>query len=158
VADSLDEVRNISQNLRPYHLDRLGLTKALEVMIENVAKTTSTRLRAELVPLDDLFSKEDAITLYRVVQEGLNNVVKHSGASEAVVSVERATDSVTVTIRDDGRGLPPDAASRHHGFGLAGMAERARMLGAVLSVDSAEGRGTRVAVRIRLPIARQESA
>jgi signal transduction histidine kinase len=153
-TQSLEEVRAIAQNLRPYHLDRLGLTKALEVMIEKVAATTRMRVIAELIPIDDLFSKEDAITLYRVVQESFNNIVKHAQASEVRVSIERLTDSVTLTIQDNGRGFAPaEAALRASGFGLLGINERVRMLGGELHLDSDEGRGTTVTVRLVLPVA-----
>jgi len=153
-TQSIEEVREIAQNLRPYHLDRLGLTKALEVMIEKVAATTRIHFVSELVPLDDLFSKEDAITLYRVVQESLNNVVKHAQASEVRVSIERLTDSVTLTIRDNGRGFAmAEAAAKPSGFGLAGMAERMRMLGGEWRIDSQEGQGTTVTIRVAMPIA-----
>jgi signal transduction histidine kinase/ligand-binding sensor domain-containing protein len=148
---SVEEVREIARNLRPYHLDRLGLTEALEDMIEKVAASTAIRLVPELVPLDGLFSKEAAITLYRVVQESLNNVVKHSQASEARISIERQSDSVTITITDNGRGFaPPRAEAKPIGFGLAGMAERVRILGGELSIHSREGQGTTVRVRIEL--------
>jgi len=152
-TQSIEEVREIAQNLRPYHLDRLGLTKALEVMIEKVAATTKIRFISELVPLNELFSKKDAITLYRVVQESLNNIVKHAEATEARIRVERTTDSVTLTIEDNGRGFAPaDAAAKPDGFGLAGMAERVRMLGGALQIEAQEGRGTTVAIRLALPI------
>lgn len=152
-TQSIEEVREIAQNLRPYHLDRLGLSKALEVMIEKVAATTPIRFVSELVPLDDLFSKDDAITLYRVVQESLNNIVKHAQAGEVRVSVERLTDSVTLTIQDNGRGFSPsDAAAKPSGFGLAGMAERVHMLGGALQIDSREGQGTTVTIRLALPV------
>ncbi len=152
-TQSIEEVRAIAQNLRPYHLDRLGLTKALEVMIEKVAGTTKIRFVTELVPLDDLFSKEDAITLYRVVQESLNNIVKHAQATEARVSVRRTTDSVTLTIHDNGRGFSPlDVAAKPPGFGLQGMVERVRMLGGEWQIDSQEGQGTMVTIRFALPI------
>jgi ligand-binding sensor domain-containing protein/signal transduction histidine kinase len=151
-TQSLEEVRAIAQNLRPYHLDRLGLTKALEVMIEKVADTTKMRFVSELIPLDDLFSKEEAITLYRVVQESLNNIVKHAQASETHVIVERLTDSVTLTIWDNGRGFAPlDAATKPSGFGLAGMAERVSMLGGAMRIDSKEGQGTTVTIRLAPP-------
>jgi signal transduction histidine kinase len=151
-TQSIEEVREIAQNLRPYHLDRLGLTKALEVMIEKVATTAKIRFVTELVPLDDLFSKEDAITLYRVVQESLNNIVKHARASEVRISIERLTDSVTLTIQDNGRGFArADAAAKPSGFGLAGMAERVRMLGGEWRIDSPEGQGTTLAIRLALP-------
>jgi len=153
-TQSIEEVREIAQNLRPYHLDRLGLTKALEVMLERVAATTRINFISELVPLDDLFSKEDAITLYRVVQESLNNIIKHAQASEVRVSVERRTDSVTLTIQDNGRGfIISDAARKPSGFGLAGMAERTRMLHGEWRIDSFEGRGTTVKIRMALPVA-----
>jgi signal transduction histidine kinase/ligand-binding sensor domain-containing protein len=175
-TQSIEEVREIAQNLRPYHLDRLGLTKAIEVMIEKVASTTGIRFVSELTPLDDLFGKEDAITLYRVVQESLNNIVKHAQAGEARVSVERLTDSVTLAIRDNGRGFSiadfgsqnadykatkltpqsnPQSTSHNPqscGFGLTGMAERVRMLGGVLQIDSQAGHGTTVIIRFALPI------
>ncbi len=152
-AQSIEEVRAIAQNLRPYHLDRLGLTKALEVMIEKVAATTQIRFVMELTPLDDLFNKDEAITLYRVVQESLNNIVKHAHASEARVSVERYTDSVTLTIQDNGRGFAPsEAATKPSGFGQVGMTERVRILGGALQMDSGEGRGTTVTIRLTLPV------
>jgi signal transduction histidine kinase len=150
-AQSIEEVRQIAQNLRPYHLDRLGLTEALEAMIEKVAASTAIRLIPELAPLDGLFTKEAAITLYRVVQESLNNIVKHAQASEARISVERQSDSVTITIRDNGRGFAPKVAeAQPGGAGLAGMAERVRMLGGELSIHSGPGQGTTVTVKIEL--------
>lgn len=156
-TQSIEEVREIAQNLRPYHLDRLGLTKALEVMIEKVAATTRIKFVSELVPLDDLFSKEDAITLYRVVQESLNNIVKHAEASEVRVSVERLTDHVTLTIEDNGRGFSHvGVATKPTGFGLVGMAERVRMLGAEWRIVSHEGQGTTVTIRLALPVNKGE--
>ena len=155
-SQALEETREIAQNLRPYHLDRLGLTKALEVMIEKVAATTRISFVTELVPLDDLFDKEDAITLYRVVQESLNNIIKHANASEVRIGIQRLTDSVTLTIQDNGRGFTPSIVSaKTSGFGLAGMAERVRMLGGAWRIDSQEGQGTSVTIRLALPITRK---
>jgi signal transduction histidine kinase len=152
-TQSIEKVRKIAKQLSPCHMDRLGLTKALEVMIEKVGATTRIHFVSELVPLDDLFSKEDSITLYRVVQESLNNVVKHAEASEVRVTIERLTDSVTLTIRDNGHGFAlAEAAAKPSGFGLAGMAERMRMLGGEWRIDSHEGQGTTVTIRITLPI------
>ena len=152
-TQALEETREIAQNLRPYHLDRLGLTKALEIMIEKIAATTNIHFVTELVPLDDLFDKEDAITLYRVVQESLNNVIKHANASEVRIGIQRLTDSVTLTIQDNGKGFTPSGvAAQASGFGLAGMAERVRMLDGAWRIDSQEGQGTSVTIRLALPI------
>ncbi|HYV10191.1 MAG TPA: two-component regulator propeller domain-containing protein [Pyrinomonadaceae bacterium] len=150
-SQSIEEVRQIAQNLRPYHLDRLGLTKALEVMIEKVAATTRIRFVSELVPLDYLFDKDDAITLYRVFQESLNNIIKHANASEVHIGIERLTESITLTIHDNGRGFSPvDAVAKLSGFGLVGIAERVRMLQGEWQINSKPGQGT--TVTIRLPI------
>ena len=155
-TQSIEEVREIAQNLRPYHLDRLGLTKALEIMLERVAATTRMRFVSQLAPLDDLISKDEAITLYRVVQESLNNVVKHAQATEVRVGVERLTDAVTLTIHDNGRGFSPAAATASaSGFGMAGMAERVRMLGGDWRIDSREGHGTLVTIHLPLPATRR---
>ncbi|HZS46203.1 MAG TPA: two-component regulator propeller domain-containing protein [Blastocatellia bacterium] len=157
-TQSIEEVREIAQNLRPYHLDRLGLTEALEIMIEKVAATTKIKVVSELVPLDDLFNKEEEITLYRVVQESFNNIVKHAQASEVRVSVERLTDSLTLTIHDNGRGFSvSEAAAKTSGFGLAGMAERVRMLSGEWQIESHEKQGTIVTIRLTLPITRRKS-
>jgi signal transduction histidine kinase len=155
-TESIEEVREIAQNLRPYHLDRLGLTKALAIMLERVAATTRIRFVSELAPLDDVFSKDDAITLYRVVQESLNNVVKHAQATEVRVGVARVTDAVMLTIQDNGRGFSPAAASASaSGFGMAGMAERVRMLGGDCRIESREGHGTIVTIRLPRPATRR---
>ena len=101
-TQSIEEVREIAQNLRPYHLDRLGLTEALEAMIEKVAASTTMRFVPELVPLDGLFSKEAAIMLYRVVQESLNNIVKHAQASEARISIEHHRARISQKLELEG--------------------------------------------------------
>jgi glucose-6-phosphate-specific signal transduction histidine kinase len=93
-------------------------------MIEKVAASTTIRLVPELVPLDDLFSKEAAITLYRVVQESLNNIVKHSQASEARISIERQSDAVSPSPTTAGA-LHPQAP-RRKGQLRPGRDDRAR--------------------------------
>ncbi|MGH9845241.1 MAG: two-component regulator propeller domain-containing protein, partial [Blastocatellia bacterium] len=150
-SQSVEEVREIARNLRPYHLDRLGLTEALEDMIEKVAASTTIRLVPELAPIDDLFTKEAAITLYRIVQESLNNIVKHSRASEAHIIIDRNSDLVVITITDNGGGFTPRRLEgKNLGFGLAGMAERVRILGGELDIHSRERQGTTVTVRVKL--------
>jgi signal transduction histidine kinase len=131
-------------------LDRLGLTRALDAMIQRVAASSGMRLEARLTPIDDLFADEDEITLFRVVQESMNNIVKHSQASEGVVTVDRQGGMVTITIRDNGRGFEVhrSAVSENGGFGLAGMAERVRILGGVHRIQSVPGEGTTVTITI----------
>ena len=92
-------------------------------------------------------------TVYRLVQEALNNVVKHAAATRAEAVLERRGDTVEVTVRDDGQGFDPAAVSG--GFGLIGMRERVELTGGELHVDVAAGSGT--TVRASIPLERSHS-
>jgi len=150
-SSAIQETREISYNLRPFQLDRLGLTKAIEVMIRTTATASGIRFSSELENIDDLFPEELRINFYRIVQESLGNVMKHAQATEVKVCVKRSAQSVMLTIEDNGRGFMPEARSTQpgqSGFGLTGMAERAHLLGGEFKVRSAHGRGTMVTVDI----------
>lgn len=150
-SQAITEVRRIAYNLRPYHLDEIGLTQSLEELVERVAGSCPVRFAASIDYVDDLYPQESAINLYRIVQEGLSNVVEHSGATEATLLVRRNPREVEVLIEDDGRGFAAaGGVARRPGFGLNGLAERARILGGTLSVESAPEQGT--AVRFRSPV------
>jgi len=157
-SEAIDEVRTIAYNLRPYHLDRLGLTATLEDMIERVSTASGIQVQADIAPLDDLFSKEAEISLYRIVQETLNNIVKHAEATVAEVEITRSAQSVSLMVHDNGRGFNPARATgpdaTRVGFGLTGIAERVRMLGGTQEIESALGQGTTVMIRLSLPTTR----
>jgi signal transduction histidine kinase len=136
--------------LRPAVLDEQGLEVALHNQVRafeatsGVACAISTGLHSRLEP--DLET-----VLYRVTQETLNNIGKHAGASRVTVSLAAENGSVHLRINDDGVGFDPVAAARllsEGHFGLAGMRERVEMVGGNLSIDSAPGRGTSVAVEM----------
>jgi signal transduction histidine kinase/ligand-binding sensor domain-containing protein len=154
VSQALDEVRQIAANLHPYQLDRLGLTKALTAMIRKVGAAAQLDIALLLDDLDGVLDAAAQINLYRIVQEGLNNVVKHAAASEASVQLQRGPHGLRLTIRDNGRGFVPAAVhSANDGkgsFGLVGLAERARLLGGTLQVESAPGAGTLIMLTIPL--------
>jgi signal transduction histidine kinase len=151
-AQTLEEVRAISYALRPHHLDQLGLTTTVGAMIEKIEKSTAIRITCELDDIDGLFPSSDEITIYRIIQESLNNVLKHSRATEAHVAVLSYEHAVEIVIRDNGQGFVPrasrDDADGPGGFGLKGIAERVQMLGATHTIESAPGAGTTVRVRI----------
>ena len=154
VTQALEEVRSIAHNLRPYQLDRLGLTMALESMVRKVSESSTITFSADLDPVDGLLVPDAEINLYRIVQEAVNNIVKHSGATRAQVTVMRDAAGLTVSIHDNGAGFSPQAAgtggSHKQGMGLTGIAERARILGAKLTLNSAPGNGTTIALRLAL--------
>jgi len=151
-SQAITEVRQIAYNLRPYHLDEIGLTQSLEELIERVANASPIKFASGIDNINDLCPKDSAINLYRIVQEGLNNVVKHSGASEAKLLVRRNAREIEVAIEDNGKGFVTtgETTKRSAGFGLTGLSERARILGGTLNVESSPGRGT--TVRFRLPV------
>jgi signal transduction histidine kinase/ligand-binding sensor domain-containing protein len=151
-AESLSEVREIAHNLRPFQIDRLGLTKAIEALIRK-ANTPELSVTAELDEIDGIFAPEMEINLYRIIQESLNNIIKHAAASEANVKIAKSDKMIEITIRDDGRGF--DAASMQagesengSGFGLVGITERARILGSIPVIESAAGKGTKIYLRV----------
>ena len=159
-AEVIDEVKEIAHNLRPYQLDRLGLTKAIEGMINKVAETHDLRFVTNVDSIDGLLPSAAEINVFRIVQESINNVVKHAEATEVEVRVARRADAVEITVRDDGRGFAPEAPGRdggRRGFGLIGMQERARQLGGAYSLRSAPGRGTTMTLTIELKDVTRES-
>ena len=150
-ANAISEVREIAYNLRPYLLDRLGLTKAVKSMLNKVADNSSLKLIAEIDDVDGLFENEAEISIYRIIQESLNNILKHADASAVKVSVEKSEHAIVIKIEDDGKGFDVNAktGSDHRGgFGLFGMAERVRMLGGTMAIESATGQGTKISIRI----------
>jgi signal transduction histidine kinase/ligand-binding sensor domain-containing protein len=156
-SHAIDEVREISYNLRPYQLDDLGLTKALEFILAKVAASSTISFSSDIEVIDDLFSPEAEINIYRIAQETLNNIVKHSGATRASVTVQAGKRCVDITIQDNGRGFDPgNVAPGNHsgGFGLKGISERARMLGARYVLQSVAGQGTTVNLSLDIDDAR----
>jgi signal transduction histidine kinase len=150
-SGAIEEIRDIAHNLRPYHLDTLGLTRALEVLVKTTASTSPIGFSHEIDDVDTGFPSERALNFYRIVQESLNNIVKHSSAKAASVTVRCLSRSVQLKIRDDGAGFSPDAVTRdgrRGGFGLVGINERALLLGGKAAVHSAPGLGTTITVEV----------
>lgn len=145
--EALDEVHEITSNLHPHYLERLGLTKALKSMFTNISGVIE--LDYEIETIDDIFPKNSEINVYRIVQESLNNIIKHSEASEATISINRTEKEVMVIISDNGRGFDPDK-SKGNGLGLVGLNERTKFIGGKLTIKSAPGTGTEI--NIILPI------
>jgi signal transduction histidine kinase len=151
VEGTLQNVRDQSQMFRPAILDDFGLGKTLEWFADQFSRQTGIHIQfqgsAEGLPLPP----EEAIHVYRIVQEALSNVARHSGATEATVRMEEAQDEFIVEIRDQGQGFVTDSEMNQaagEGFGLMGMRERARRLRGSLTIESQPGQGTVVSVRI----------
>lgn len=153
-TEAIQELNAIAHDLRPYQLDRLGLTSAIESMVRNMAEARDLQITLQLDRIDGLFSPEAEINIFRVVQEGINNVAKHAEATEAAVTIRRNSSLLQIVVRDNGRGFVLGAHAVNggirRGFGLMGMAERARLLGGSCEVSSTLGQGTAITIMIAL--------
>jgi len=153
-GETIDQAREISYNLRPYQIDRIGLTKALRSIVTRISHATSIALSEKIESVDDLFPREQEIIIYRIIQEAMNNVVKHSEAPAASLAVMNHGAAVEIVIADKGKGFPVPPI--HHGqlegsgLGLQSIHERVRILGGSLAIESSPERGT--TLTILLPI------
>jgi signal transduction histidine kinase len=125
----------------------MGLSRALEILVERVTRASGVKGSTEIDSIDGLLEPEKEINAYRIVQESLNNAIKHSGASEVIVSV-RAEPGLEISIFDNGCGFDREKRGKMPGLGLAGMEGRAKMLGGCLSIETAPGIGTRVTLKL----------
>ena len=159
ITEGISNLRGLITELRPAALDELGIGPALQTLAARVQAQAGLAVELELGLAhehgrgDRRYEPEFEAAVYRLVQEALNNVVKHAGASRVLVSV---TDSegdacVDVEIRDDGRGFDPAAV--HDGFGLLGMRERVALARGHFEVRSASGEGT--TLNARFPMQRR---
>lgn len=151
-----DGVRRISHELHPAVLELAGIVPALRSHCKQFSADTGLTVSLEAEGNFEDISTETALCLYRVAQEALQNVVKHSGANEARLRLARSAGNVVLTVADRGRGFDPKAPSAHAGLGLVSMKERARLLNGALKIDSAPGAGTTLEVSI--PFAATEIA
>lgn len=153
-SEAIQNVREISYNLRPYQLDRMGLTRALQSITTRIAQSSAIVFSIDVQNIDGLLPRELEIHLYRIVQEAANNIIKHSGATEACFTVARTQDAITVDISDKGKGF--DQAMQTGGLGLRGITERVAILSGTLSLSSSLGSGTKIVINIPIKIAAHE--
>lgn len=153
VTRAIAEVRSISQALRPSTLTQVGLTHAITWMVEELRSATDIDFVTELDDIDGVLAPEMEINLYRIVQEGLSNVVKHAAASRAVVRVAKHPSAVCVQIQDNGCGFDARRTRRktQQSFGLTGMIERTNLLNGHVEWETAPGAGTRITVTVPVP-------
>jgi len=147
VVATLQDVRRLAVELRPKVLDDFGLVPALERLTGSFAEQTGIAVDLEAGTISERLPAEIETAIYRIVQEALTNVVKHSRAQRVSVLVTRTDDRIKAVIEDDGQGFDP-GAGMGDGVGLIGMRERIELLDGTLAVESSERSGTTVAVEV----------
>lgn len=150
IVDTLHDVRRLAVELRPKALDDFGLVPALERLTHTFTEQTSIPVELEAVLGSARLPQPMETALYRIVQEALTNVIKHSRASRVSVLVTRKPDTVAVVIEDDGVGFEVEDV-RDGGLGLIGMRERIALLDGRLTVESSSAGGTSVVVEVPVP-------
>jgi len=148
---TLERVRGMSQMLHPPVLDDFGLERSIEWYIGQFSRQTGLKIHYQKSGVAPWIGDKIAIHVYRVLQEALNNVVRHSGASEAWLRLEYSTGSISLEVEDRGVGLP-DKLPEDRGIGLVSMRERAELLGGRISIARHEPGGT--LVQLMVPLAR----
>lgn len=141
-GETIQEIRDISWDLRPQHLDQLGLTTAIETLVEKVRESSGIKFNLKIDNIDDLIPRENEINLFRIIQESINNIVKHSQATEAFISIKRNNNMFRLEIKDNGIGM--NRKVKTEGLGLTGMHERAGILGAELNINFSQTSGTSI--------------
>jgi two-component system sensor histidine kinase UhpB len=142
-----EEVRRIARQLRPEALEDLGLQSALAALAAAFGEQAKLRIERRVEPGLPL-SQEQELVVYRIAQEALTNVARHADATEVQLHLQRTNEHVVLTVRDDGRGLPPTAYRSSHG--IRGMRERAMLIDAQLAIAQAPAGGTEV--RLSIPL------
>jgi len=155
---ALRSVRDMSQLLHPSALDDFGLPATLTTYLRTFSHRTS--IRAQLAEtLETRLAPDIEVAVYRIVQEALSNVARHSGATACTVSLNSGRGVLRLVIEDNGRGIGPVATrlTSGRGLGLIGMRERAQALGGTFTIRERDGGGTIVAVTLPLDVAATES-
>jgi two-component system, NarL family, sensor histidine kinase UhpB len=153
IRASLDEVRRIARELRPEALDDLGLVNALIALCGRLGARNSPGVRRELQTQLPPLSADVELVLYRIAQESLTNALRHAEAESVTVSLEADAAEVTLRVSDDGKGMPAQLPPGTGG--IAGMRERALLVGGRLSIESRPGQGTEV--RLAVPVEQDEA-
>jgi signal transduction histidine kinase len=145
---SIQSVRQISSDLRPAVLDHLGLREAIEWTATKFEARTGIRCRLAWAVTTEVADRTRQLAIFRILQEALTNVVRHAHAGAVRISVRERGRMLTLTIRDNGRGITKAERSSVDSIGLLGMMERARLLGGRMAIAGASGRGTTVTVTV----------
>ena len=145
---TIQSVRKISRGLRPTILDNIGLLAAIENQINDFKKQSgiSCKLISMMSKID--VEQSNNLNIFRIIQEALTNVMRHANASQVIIKIMKAGNSIRIEISDDGCGIKESTVSNPTTLGLLGMRERAELFGGKLSIAGKDGKGTKIILSI----------
>jgi signal transduction histidine kinase len=149
IADAILELRRMARGLRPPALEMLGLAAAIESHARSATEAAGVDAVIHAENVTGLLSPDAELAVYRILQESLSNVIRHSGASQVRIDLAQIDGGVQLTIEDDGQGFDTTAMmTGDRGLGIFGMKERASFMSGVLDITSSAGHGTRVSLTV----------
>jgi signal transduction histidine kinase len=154
ITEIAQDVQGLSHRLHSSKLDTLGLVTAAKSFCRELSEKAMVEIEFEHAGMPHNLSKEVSLCLFRVLQEGLQNAVKHSGVRRFAVNLQGTGESIELTVADFGRGFEEQEAFTRHGIGLISMRERLQLVHGELSVKSQPGAGTKI--RARVPFKTEE--
>ncbi|OQX19306.1 MAG: hypothetical protein BWK76_04755 [Desulfobulbaceae bacterium A2] len=146
---AMENVRRLSQDLSPIQIENLGLDSALDALLETTCRRSGLKAGGARIAIGSLFALPEQRLIYRMLQEALNNVVKHAAAQRVTVDIGQGQGQITLRVVDDGRGFDARIAEQPapgQGMGLSALQERAYMLGGRMVLASQPGQGTRLEI------------
>jgi len=147
---AMDSIRNLAAQLRPTLLDDLGLEAAVNATLDDFRSSTGLTLERDVLFENAELSDHVASHVFRIIKEGLTNVVRHAHAQKVSLRLEVTAHTIDILVQDDGDGFDSDLSPGDHGIGLLGMRERAEALGGALAIESQQGQGTSLHITIPL--------
>ncbi|GEM_PF-1750741 len=150
LTQAIASVKRISKELRPPQLDELGIVGAIQLDVSQVESKVGLITHLVIDPPEFYLNKQLSMTLYRVFNEILTNVVRHAGAKNVSISLVKTSQEVVIEVKDDGRGIRKDELKGAMSLGLIGMRERVRQWGGHLAITGREGKGTSVIAQLPL--------
>jgi two-component system NarL family sensor kinase len=148
---SIKEMRRVAHNMMPEALVRFGLDTALKDFCNDINKSGALNVNYQSIGMEGIVLEETtSITLYRIVQELLNNTMKHAKASSAIVQVTKSENVISLTVEDDGRGFDINKLKEKSGIGWANIKNRVDFLNAKLDLTSKECEGTSVQIELKV--------
>ena len=148
--ETIDEIRRISNNLMPSLLEIFGITIALRNLCHEIGDHTGMKITFESQGNVDIPNTRFMTYIYRITQEALNNIVKHSAATEVQIKLSRTEEMIILLIRDNGKGFIPEEVAMENGNGLYNMRERVYLLQGTFNIDTAINKGTNIKVKLPL--------
>ena len=150
-SSSLEELRTVLRGLHPPAIKDLGITKAIEALVNEVDSHTDIFFTNDIENIDNILSNDNALHLYRIIQESLNNIVKHANAKATFVNIEKVKKQILVEIKDNGNGFDFSKNTKHGAhFGMKTLKERAKIIRSKLDIVSQHNQGT--VIKLIIPI------